>query len=71
MGNYGRVASTSDTTHGHLSDCDDRGDAVGRFGFAPVEAVVLQRSFHQHGDAEVDVFIAEFGIAGAVAHADV
>lgn len=39
MSNHGWVACTSDLTHGHLSDCDDRGDAVGGFGFAPVEVV--------------------------------
>ena len=39
MSNHDWVARTSDTTHGHLSGCDDRGDAVGWFGFAPVEVV--------------------------------
>ena len=39
MGNHGRVACTSDLTHGHLSGCDDCGDAVGGFGFATVEVV--------------------------------
>ena len=81
MGNHGRVACTSDLTHGHLSGCDDCGDAVGWFGFAAVEAVghPLRRyaprvpfasrkgrllgSFHQDGDTEVDVFVAQGGIA--------
>lgn len=39
MSNHGWVACTSDTAHGHLSGCDDRGDAVGGFGFAAVEVV--------------------------------
>lgn len=58
MSNHGRVACTSDLTHGHLSGCDDCGDAVGGFGFAAVEAVALLRPFHQDGDTEVDVFVA-------------
>ncbi len=41
MSNHGWVAHTSDPAHGHLSDCDDRGDAVGGLGFAPVEVVTI------------------------------
>lgn len=78
---HGWIVRTSDPTHGHLSDCDDRGDAVGGFGFASFEAVGhplrslrsrvpfasrkgrLLRSFHQDGDAEIDVLVAQGGIA--------
>lgn len=60
---HGWIARTSDPTHGHLSDCDDRGDAVGGFGFAKVEALGLLRSFHQDGDTKVDVLVAQGGIA--------
>ena len=71
MGNHGWVASTPNPAHGHLSDCDDRGCAFGRFGFAAVEALGLLRSFHQDGYAEIDVFVAQVGVAGTVAHPNV
>ncbi len=39
MGNHGWVARTPDPAHGHLSGCDDRGDAAAECCFAADEAL--------------------------------